>query len=219
MKTAIVLGATGLTGSFLLRLLLKDKRYSKIIVFTRKKLGMEHPKLEQHHVELFDLEDYEEKFKADVVFCCVGSTRKKTPKKKIYKKVDYGIPVMAAELCKKNSIPTLLIISALGANPKAKLFYLRIKGEMERDVLKMKIPNTYFFRPSIIGGEREENRRYEFFAKQVMEITSFLHLGPLKKFRPIHPESIAKAMLQVAEKGFPRPKIKSFEIQEIADHA
>src|SRR5690606_6572348 len=177
MKTAIVLGATGLTGSFLLRLLLKDKRYSKIIVFTRKKLGMEHPKLEQHHVELFDLEDYEEKFKADVVFCCVGSTRKKTPKKKIYKKVDYGIPVMAAELCKKNSIPTLLIISALGANPKAKLFYLRIKGEMERDVLKMKIPNTYFFRPSIIGGEREESRRYEFFAKQVMEITSFLHFG------------------------------------------
>jgi hypothetical protein len=90
---------------------------------------------------------------------------------------------------------------------------------MERDVLKQRIPNTYFFRPSIISGEREENRRYEFFAKQFMEITNFLHVGPLKKFRPIHPETIAKAMVHVASHGYENHKIKSFEIEEIAEHA
>lgn len=219
MKTAIVLGATGLTGNLLLRRLLNDKTYGKILVFTRKPTGIEHPKIEQYLVDLLELENHKDKFLTNEVFCCIGSTRKKTPKKKTYKKVDYGIPVAAAKLCRENQIPTFIAISALGANPKAKLFYLRLKGEMERDVLKQQIPNTYFFRPSIISGEREEKRRYEFFAKQIMEITNFLHFGPLKKFRPIHPETIAKAMVYVAKHGYKTHKIKSFEIEEIAEHA
>ena len=99
MKTAIVLGATGLTGSILLNKLLKDAEYKTVIIFTRRSVGFQNQKLEEHIIDLFELEKYTELFKADEVYCCIGSTKAKTPDEDIYKKVDYGIPVSAAKLC------------------------------------------------------------------------------------------------------------------------
>lgn len=219
MKSAIILGATGLTGSILLKKLLQDDRYAKIILFSRKTVGFEHPKMEEHLIDLFELEDHQEKFKADEVFCCIGSTQKKTPQKKVYRQVDYGIPVTAAKLCKQNDIVTFVVVSALGANASSKFFYNRIKGEMERDVLKLGIENTYFLRPSLISGERKEKRRFEFFWKQLMKTTDFLMLGPMKKFRSIHPKKIVKTMVYVANHSYGKTIIKSDVIEEIAAHA
>ena len=219
MKSAIILGATGLTGSILLKKLLQDDRYAKIILFSRKTVGFEHPKMEEHLIDLFELENHQEKFRADEVFCCIGSTQKKTPQKKVYRQVDYGIPVKAAKLCKNNNIATFVVVSALGANSSSKFFYNRIKGEMERDVSKQNIKNTYFLRPSLIGGERKEKRPFEFFWKQLMKTTDFLMFGPMKKFRSIHPEKIAKTMVRVANQAYAKTVIKSDVIEEIAAHA
>lgn len=217
-KSAIILGATGLTGGILLQELLKDPHYDQIILFSRRTVNVENPKLKEYIIDLFELEKHQEQFNADEVFCCIGSTQKKTPNKKIYRKVDYGIPTSAAKLCVKNKIPTFIIVSALGANPSSKFFYNRIKGEMERDVLKQNIEHTYVLRPSLISGDREEKRKFEFFWKQLMKTTDFFMFGPLKKFRAIHPEKIAKTMVYVANQGYERVIIKSNTIEEIANN-
>lgn len=219
MKTAIVLGATGLTGRILLKKLLQDKSSQTVKIFTRRAVGFQDPKLEEHLVDLFELEKYAELFKADEVYCCIGSTKSKTPDDEIYRKVDYGIPLTAAKLCNKNNIPKLLIISALGADPESRFFYNRTKGEMEKDVLAEKPEGTYIFQPSLIGGERDEKRIFESLWKKFMKFGDYLLVGPLKKYRSIHPETIADAMIGVAKNGYPESRIESDEIKLIAEKA
>lgn len=219
MKTAIILGATGLTGSILLQKLLEDERYEKIKLFSRKSTGIENPKIEEHLLDLFEIEKVADQFTADEVFCCIGSTQKKTPDEDIYKKVDYGIPINAAKLAKKNNIFTFIVISALGADPESKFFYNRTKGEMERDLLNLKISQTHILQPSLISGKRKESRPFEFLSKKIMKLGDHLLLGPLKKYRSIHPETIAEAMIFLANNSYPEVRIPSDEIKEIAASA
>lgn len=215
-KTAIILGATGLTGSFLLKRLIPDKRYEKIILFSRSATRVKSSKIEEHLIDMFELGKHRDKFKGDVVFCCIGTTQKKTPNKEIYRKVDYGIPVTAAKLCAENNIESFLVISALGADPNSRFFYNRTKGEMENAILQNGIRNSYIFQPSLIGGERQEKRPLEFISKQLMKAANFVMFGPLKKYQSIHPDTIAKAMQQVAEHGYDKIRIESDEIKNIA---
>ena len=216
MKSAIILGATGLTGGIVLEKLLKDARYEKVKLFSRHSVGFEHPKIEEYLMDLFKLKDHQDIFTADEVYCCIGSTKKKTPDEEVYHKVDYGIPVAAAKLCRVNNIKTFAVISALGANAESRLFYNRTKGEMERDVLKQQIPQTYIFQPSLISGDRQEERTLENIAEQVMKAANYLLRGPLKKYRSIKAEAIAKAMIYVANNPYSAVRIESDEIQEIA---
>lgn len=219
MKTAIILGATGLTGSILLEKLLQDERYDKIKIFSRHSVGVENAKIEEHLVDLFELERYSKLFTADEVYCCIGTTKKKTPNEEVYYKVDHGIPVTAAKLCKENNINTFLVISALGADPESKIFYNRTKGEMERDVLKQEVTKTYIFEPSLITGERDDIRILEFAGKQVMKVADHFLIGPLKKYKSIPAASIAKAMIYVANNPYVSTRIESKEIHEIAGAA
>ncbi|GLB48284.1 NAD(P)H-binding protein [Neptunitalea lumnitzerae] len=138
-KTAILLGATGLTGGYVLSELLYDDRYEKIILFSRSTKGIDNPKLEEHLIAMDELPKYASLFKGDEVYCCVGTTKKKTPDKAVYKTIDYGIPVNAAQLAKLNNIPTFIVVSAMGASEQSAVFYNRLKGEMEADVKKSKI--------------------------------------------------------------------------------
>lgn len=216
MKTAILLGATGLTGGILLQKLLKDPTYGKVILFSRSPVAVKNEKIEEHLIDLFKLEEYGELFNGDVVFCCIGTTKSKTPNEETYRKIDYGIPVAAAKLCRENGIPTFEVISAMGANIKSKVFYNRIKGEMEEAVLAQNIEHTFIFQPSPIAGDREEKRVFEDLAKKAMKVLNFVLRGPLEKYRSIHPETIATAMLKVERSGFPRTRIQSPEIKEIA---
>jgi uncharacterized protein YbjT (DUF2867 family) len=149
MKTAIILGATGLTGGILLQKLIEDPRYSKIKLFSRSRVAVKDQKIEEHLVDLFKLEDHKEIFTADEVFCCVGTTKAKTPDEETYRKIDYGIPVTAAVLTAENKIPVFAVISALGADAGSKIFYNRTKGEMERDVLKQQIEKHTYFNPHL----------------------------------------------------------------------
>ncbi len=212
-KIAILIGATGLTGGILMDNLLEDSNYEKIILFSRRSVEKDHPKIEEHLIDLFALENYKELFKADVIFCCVGSTKKKTPDDNVYRKVDYGIPVAAAKLAKENGIETFIVVSALGADSKSKVFYNRIKGEMERDVLNEIIPYTYILQPSLIVGERAEKRFAEDIASFFMKIFDVLVPG---RYKFIYAKTIAKAMQIVAQEGYSEVVIPSKEIKEIA---
>ncbi len=219
MKTAIILGATGLTGGTLLQKLLDDDRYSKIKLFSRSSTGVKNGKIEEHLIDLFELEKYANEFQADEVYCCIGTTKSKTPDEDTYRKIDHGIPVSAAKLARKNEIPKFLVISALGADAESKFFYNRTKGEMERDVLKEGPSQTYIFRPSLITGNRKEKRPFEALGKKVMKVADHLLVGLLKKYQSIHPDAIAEAMIYVANNPYSVTKIESREIQEIAGSA
>lgn len=197
-KTAIIVGATGLTGSILLQKLIENDRYESIKLFSRSKIEDLPNKVTQFIGDLLKLEQFKADFTADEVFCCIGTTAKKTPDKNLYKQIDYGIPVAAAKLSKENNIPTFLVISAMGANKKSTVFYNRTKGEMEDNILQQQIKNTTILRPSLIGGKRNEDRLLEKIGLVVFKIIQPLFLGKLKKYRIINAESIAEAMIILA---------------------
>ncbi|CAM1333160.1 nucleoside-diphosphate sugar epimerase [Tenacibaculum aestuariivivum] len=197
-KTAIILGATGLTGNHILHKLIKDDTYKSIKLFSRSKIEGLPNKVTQFIGNLLELNQFKKKFIADEVYCCIGTTAKKTPDKNSYKNIDYGIPVNAAILSKENNIPTFLVISAMGANIKSNIFYNRIKGEMEHDVLTQKIKNTFIFRPALIGGKREEHRFFEKLGLVIFTLIQPIFIGKLKKYKIIDAQNIAQAMLYVA---------------------
>lgn len=197
-KTAIILGASGLTGGLLLDKIIADDRYETIKLFSRSKIVGLPNKVQQFIGNLLELDQFKNDFTADEVYCCIGTTAKKTPDKTMYKNIDYGIPVAAAKLAKENGIPTYLVVSAMGANKKSSVFYNRTKGEMEQDVVNQGIPNTSILRPSLIGGEREEQRVLEKIGLVVFKAIQPLFIGPLKKYKIINAESIAQAMLNLA---------------------
>lgn len=214
-KTAIILGATGLTGSTLLNLLLQDQRYGKVKVFTRWPLSVKNEKIEEIQCDLLQLSAVKDQFTGDEVFCCIGTTAKKTPNKDLYRKIDIGIPAKAATLCKAQNISTFLVISALGSNAKSSIFYNRTKGKMEQAVLAQKIEHTYIFRPSIIKGARNEQRIGEKMGLIFMKIVEVFLIGPLRKYRGIKATSIAEAMIVVANQGYKHQVISSDKIEKL----
>jgi uncharacterized protein YbjT (DUF2867 family) len=215
-KKAVVLGATGLVGRLLTRSLLEDKRYSEVRIFTRNPFGLTHTKLLETRANLLALQDYKEAFQGDVVFCCVGTTKAKTPDEKDYRAIDYGIPVEASRLCRENGIPTLIVVSALGANPESRIFYNRTKGEMEAEVLQSGVAHIQLLQPSLIGGNRQETRKGEQIAQKLMGFLQPLLLGPMKKYRMIDPADIADAMIFLADHPQKSPRIPSDEIVQFA---
>jgi uncharacterized protein YbjT (DUF2867 family) len=216
-KTAIILGATGLTGSILLKKLMNDQRYETIKLFSRKKIEGLPKKVTQYIGDILTLQNFKEEFKADEVFCCIGTTAKKTPNKETYKKIDFGIPVTAAKLSKENNINTFLVISALGANEKSAVFYNKTKGQMQQEVLKQNIPNTFILQPSIIDGNRNETRIGEKIGLIIFKLIQPLFIGPLKKYKVIKAEEIAQAMLNLANtKTINKNIITSNYIKEIS---
>ena len=217
-ESAILLGATGLVGSHLLRRLLDDEHYNQVKVFSRRGLDISHPKLTEAIVDLFKLEDYQDQFMADVVFVCIGTTKKKTPDLDVYRKVDFGFPSTAARLASRNGIKKFLVVSALGADAGSRIFYSRTKGEMEEAVINEKIPKTHIFQPSLITGEREESRLGESVGEKLMSVFNPLLFGSWKKFRSIKASTIAASMHMVARHGFYSNRIPSDEIQDIAVH-
>lgn len=212
MKTAIILGATGLTGSIVLEKLLLNDAYEKIILFSRNPTGINHEKVKEHIVDLLNLEAVQNDFHADEVYCCIGTTKKKTPDQDAYISIDFGIPVATAKLCKQNGIKCLSIISAIGANPNSSIFYNRTKGEMEQAVLSYGIERTYIFRPSFIGGNRSEKRVGERIGLVIFNFLKPLFIGKMKKYAVINASDIANRMIQAANSNGPSRIFESNEI-------
>lgn len=213
-KHAIVIGGTGLTGSWVIRLLNEHADYEKILVYSRAPLSSELQlsKVESIVVPSLAIENLEAKFAGDEVYCCIGTTRKKTPNMDEYRAIDFGIPVSIAKLCKAKQINRYAVVSAIGANPKSYFFYNRLKGEMEEAVLAEKIEHTYILRPSIILGDRKEKRAGEGIGIIIAKAISFLLIGRLKKYRGVEAKAIAAKMIQLCNSKLSSRIIESNEI-------
>lgn len=211
-KTAIILGATGLTGSLILDKLLVNEAYEKIKLFSRKASGRKHPKLEEHLGDLLKLDQFQMEFSGDEVYCCIGTTRKKTPDLVAYHTIDFGIPASAARLARMNKIRVFTVVSAVGANSKSSIFYNRTKGEMENAVLAEGIEHTYILRPSIISGNRMERRRGEKISLALFKCLRPLMIGRMKRYRSIEAETIANCMIRLANSDEPSMILESDDI-------
>ncbi|MBU2921078.1 NAD(P)H-binding protein [Winogradskyella psychrotolerans] len=218
-KTAIILGASGLTGGFVLQKLIEDERYDTIKLFSRSKIEGLPDKVQQFIGDLLELNQFKTDFTADDVYCCIGTTAKKTPDKTLYKKIDFGIPVAAAKLSKENHIDTFLVISAMGANKNSTVFYNKTKGEMENSVLKQQIKNTYVLRPSLIGGDRQETRLLEKIGLVIFKVIQPLFIGKLKKYKIVNAETIAQAMIGLANTKYSEVIITSEHINKLGNNA
>ncbi len=198
MKTAVIFGATGLVGSFLLRDLLDHPDYGQVIAFARRDLGIDHPKLKMRIGDFNTLAASNEPLQADEVFIALGSTVRKTPDKQEYYRIDHDYPVLAARRAQEGGATSAFVVSAVGANAASGTFYLRTKGEMERDILALGAKQTCIFRPSLIVGHRNETRPMESAAAVIWPALQPLLFGGLEKYRAMTAENIARALVSAA---------------------
>ncbi|WP_121354927.1 NAD(P)H-binding protein [Flavisolibacter nicotianae] len=202
LKTATIIGATGLIGGQLVNQLQQDEQFGTIRVLVRRPTTFSQSKVEEKLVNFRDPESFKLALEgSDVVFCAVGTTQKKVQgDKDAYRKVDYDIPVHAARFCAETGCQKFLLVSAVGANRKSGNFYLRLKGEVEDAVQQFDIKSVSIFRPSILLGKRTEKRTGEKIGQVVMKLFSFLLLGSLKKYKPVKANAIAAAMIRESKK-------------------
>lgn len=208
-KTAVLIGATGLIGSHLLKCFQDDDDFKSIRVLVRRPVPFNHPKIK---VLVIDFAD-EPAFKAgiagcDAVFCAIGTTNKKVKgDKAAYRKVDYDIPVNAARFCAETGCPHFLLVSSVGANSKGGNFYIRLKGEVEDMVKSISIPSVSIFRPSMLLGKRPESRPMEVVAQAISKPLSFLFPS---QYKPIAAEDVAKAMVAASKQDNPGFRVYHF---------
>lgn len=199
MKTAIIIGATGLTGQALLSQLLQDDYFNHVIVFVRKKIDITHSKLTQQCIDFNVLDSYKNLIKGDVVFCCMGTTIKTAGSQDAFKKVDFTYPSEFAKIAKQNMINTFCLQSSLGADSNSTNFYLKVKGETEQAIQHLNFNSFASFRPSMLLGNRQEFRLGEQIGKVVMQTLSFMFIGRLKRYKAIHVNQVASAMIKHAK--------------------
>lgn len=198
-RNALIAGATGLVGTSLLKLLLADDHYEKIVVITRRSIDVKHPKIVQAQIDFDKIESMKLEFRIDDVFCALGTTIKTAGSQDAFYKVDNTYVVNLGKWCVANGVQRFLIVSAMGANAKSGIFYNRVKGEMETAVSQLNISQIEVFRPSLLMGDRKEKRGGEKVAQVVMGTLGFLFAGPLLKYKGIHADVVAKAMIKAAK--------------------
>jgi uncharacterized protein YbjT (DUF2867 family) len=192
-KTAIVLGASGLVGSELVLALLAHEAYDSVVLLLRRPSPMTHPKLHQHIVDFEHLYQHEELFEADELYIALGTTLKKAGSKEAFRQVDYEYVAQAARLGLRAGIPKLGLVSAVGADKSSFFFYNQVKGEAEAAVLELDFEQICIVRPSLLLGDRSEERTGEDAAKVFDKI--FNPLIP-SKYRGIEASKVAKALIQ-----------------------
>ena len=211
MKTAIVAGTTGLIGSQLLELILKDDYYSEVVALSRKPFQISNPKFKNLVVEFDKLHEYSDQLRGNDVYCCMGTTIKVAGSKEAFYKVDHDYPVSLASITKSQGASQYLIITAMGASKTSSIFYNRVKGEVQEDLLKIGFESTHFFQPSMLSGPRIEKRRGEEMGQAFMRGLGFLIP---KKYKIIESIKVARAMLTFAKLQQPGVKVHdSAELQ------
>ncbi len=215
---ALVFGSTGLIGKQLVRQLVEDKQYQEVILFSRKPLESTTPKVKVVTFDFNQWEGVEQYFTPNAqVFCAIGTTKAKTPDLEEYRSIDYGIPVKLAEFAARGSCRGIFIVSALGAYEHSMNFYTKMKGEMEVAVKKRGVRETYFFRPALLLGERNEIRRGEDIGKMINAVVSPLLFGKLKKFKGVEAETVARAMIHVAKMGYKQSVVENDKILQFGE--
>ena len=215
MKTALLFGASGLVGSHLLNQLIKDTNYSKIKLFVRSVTEIIDPKVEIIKTDFNNLQNHKEDIKGDDCFFCIGTTKKNSSDKDEYRRVELDIPKEIAKIAKLNLVNSFIFVSAIYANPNSSGDYVRFKGLVEEELKRLNFPKLALMRPSFLMGDRKEKRVGEKIGIFVFKLLSPLLLGPIKKMRPIHSETVAKAMIKAANENLEKNIFESNEIAEL----
>jgi len=215
VRTALIFGSSGLVGSHLLNQLIKDANYSKIKLFVRSAPDISDPKVEIIKTDFANLQNRKEDIIGDDCFFCIGTTKKNAPDKDEYRRVELDIPKEIAKIAKSNLVNSFIFVSALYANPKSLGEYVRFKGLVEEELKRLNFPKLALMRPSFLIGDRQEKRVGEKIGIFVFKLLSPLLLGPLKKMRPIHSETVAKAMIKAANENLEKNIFESNEIAEL----
>ena len=199
MKTAIIIGATGLIGSTLVKQICENPTYSKVVLLLRKPLNISHLKLVQEVID-FDKIDAS-KVLGDDLFCAMGTTLAKAGSKEAQYKIDCTYPYEIGKIAKTNGVKQYILVSSVGADFESSNFYLRTKGDLEKNIQSLGFQNFVSVRPSMLLGDREESRFGEKVGKVLSNLFSPLLFGSLRKYHGIEADDVAKAMQHFANQG------------------
>ncbi len=200
-RTAAILGASGLVGGFCLRALVDDPDYSRVVTFGRRELpSFTRAKVAQRVADLDSLTADDFRGVQDV-FCALGTTIRKAGSQAAFRHVDLELPLRAATEAVKAGAEQFVVVSSVGADPASKNFYLRTKGEMERELAKLPFKAIHILRPSLLIGKRAEFRLGEAIAMALAPALDLLTLGALRKYHSIRAETVGRAMVAAAKQG------------------
>jgi uncharacterized protein YbjT (DUF2867 family) len=215
-KTAILIGATGLVGSHILQQLLISDQYKKVKVFTRRSTGITHTNLEEHIVDFEETKKWANKLTGDDLFSCLGTTLKKAGGKENQWRIDYTYQYQTAKTAADNGVKSMVLCSSAGASPGSNIFYLKMKGELDRDVQNLAFNRVRIIKPSTLDGKRTERRPGE---KLYIPLSKLITRLPfLRKYTAIHAEIVATAMIKSLILD-PEEKVAEYEFLEVFDLA
>ena len=195
---AIVIGATGLIGTELVKQLLADAAFESVKVLLRKSTGVKAAQFEEVLVDFDNLALSADELKGDVLFSTLGTTLKTAGSKERQYEIDYSMQFIAAKFARENGVPKLVLLSSAGANAKSSIFYSKMKGELDEAVEKLGFENAAIIRPSMLVGDRKEFRLSEKIFTPIMYALTWI--PGLRKYRPIKDRVVAKAMINAAKK-------------------
>lgn len=210
-RTALVAGATGLIGNFVLQFLLADEAWSRVVTVGRRLTSHKHDKLEQRVLDLGELETVSDLPPLDDVFCCLGTTIKQAGSQPAFRQVDHAFVVGLGRAGLRAGATQFLLVSAIGADPGSRVFYSRVKGETEAAIGRLHYRSTQIFRPSLLLGERREFRFGERLAMAAAPVLSAALLGRLRRYRPIKAATVARAMVNLARDAPLGPNIFEYD--------
>ena len=217
MKTALVFGSSGLIGGHLLNELIQNDNYSKIKLFVRSDHGSNDSKTEIIKTDFNNLENHKEDIKGDDCFFCIGTTKKNSPDKNEYKRVELDVPKKIAQIAKSNLVNSFVFVSSGYADSNSSGDYLKFKGLVEEELKRLSFSKLGIMRPSFLMGDRKEKRVGEKVGIFIFKLLSPLFLGPLKKMKPIHSKKVAKAMIKITNGDFKQSVFESNEIVEVCN--
>ena len=200
MKTALVIGSTGLIGTELLKIILESPEYFQVVTFVKRDSGIRHPKLIQHLIDFDQPDTYENLVAGDDFFCTIGTTIKNAGSQNAFRQVDYEYPRQFASFAMQNKVKQFLIISALNADAKSSNFYLKTKGAIQDFLKNCEFESVAVLQPSLLLGNRAEFRFGERVGAFFMRTFSFILQGNLKKYKAIEGKTVAKAMFKIAQR-------------------
>ncbi len=200
-RTALVAGASGLVGGHVLRLLLADPSYERVTIFVRRELPVSNRKLAQRVLEFDRLTELGDFPRVHDVFCCLVTTIAQAGSQAAFRRVDFTYVVELARAASRHRADQFLLVSAVGAAARSRVFYNRVKGETEDAVQRVSFAGIHIFRPSLLLGARTDPRPAERAASLVARALSWTLIGPLKRYRPIRAEIVAQAMVRRAREA------------------
>ena len=196
-----ILGGSGLIGMHLIKQACADDYFTKINMIVRRPLAFQDPKINELVINFDDLSSVIKGTIGDALICTLGTTKKKTPDKNCYRKIDLTYTLISAKGALENGHKQVHLVSSIGANEKSSVFYPALKGEIERLISELSYDSTFIYRPSILIGKRETARPLEWLSQRISYVINPLLLGALKKYRSISGEQVAKKIINELKKN------------------